>query len=189
MIARMIQHVLPLAASVFRTLERGTRDADLIIHSFLMTDAGHTLARQRGVPDVPSQLFPVFLPSSTTPAVAFPDLPLGAVYRRVTHALTASAFRIGGRLLYRKVRASAPDLPDLAPWPFGNTKGVTTPILLAYSPHVLPRPADWPVQAHVTGYWQLNPPQGWVPPEPLLRFLNSGPPPIYFGSGACAPNA
>ena len=184
MIARMIQHVLPLAATVFRTLERGTRDADLIIHSFLMTDAGHTLAGQRGVPDVSAQLFPVFLPSSAFPAVGLPDLPLGAVYRRATHALNASVFRIGGRLLYRKVRASAPDLPGLAPWPFGHTKGVTTPVLLAYSPRVLPRPADWPVQAHVTGYWHLNPPQGWVPPEALLQFMNSGPPPIYFGVGS-----
>ncbi len=184
MIARMIQHVLPLATAALRTVERRTRDADLIIHSFLMTDAAHTVARMRAIPDISAQLFPVFLATSQIPAVALPDLPLGGLYRRATHALNTAVFRIGGRLLHRKVRAVAPDLPDLAPWPFGRRHGRPTPILLAYSPHILPRPSDWPAHAHVTGYWHLRPPEGWVPPEPLARFLEAGPPPVYFGVGS-----
>ena len=57
MVAKMIQHVLPLAGAAFRTVEIVVRDADLIVHSFLMTDAGHTLARSRGVPDISAQFF------------------------------------------------------------------------------------------------------------------------------------
>jgi sterol 3beta-glucosyltransferase len=184
MVARMIQHVLPLAQDAFRTVAKAVRDADLIVHSFLMTDAGHTLARYRGVPDISAQFFPVFLPTSAFAAVALPDLPLGGVYRRVTHVLNTAMFRYGARLLYRKVRTSAPDLPDLAPWPFRNKGGAGTPILFAYSPHILPRPPDWPSFAHVTGYWQLPPRPGWAPPDALVRFLESGPPPVYFGPGS-----
>jgi sterol 3beta-glucosyltransferase len=184
MVVRMIQHVLPLAESAFRAAERAASDADLIVHSFLMTDAGHTLATVRGVPDVSAQFFPVFLPTSAFPAVALPDLPLGGIYRRGTHALNAAMFRYGGRLLYRRVRAFAPDLPDLAPWPFHNLDGGVTPILFAYSPHILPRPPDWPPQAHVTGYWHLPPRVGWEPSDALASFLESGPPPVYFGPGS-----
>ena len=184
MIVQMVQHVLPLAEAAFRSVERATLDADLIVHSFLMTDAGHTLALTRGVPDVSAQFFPIFLPTSAFPAVALPDLPLGGLYRRTTHALNTAVFRFGARLLYRRVRASAPDLPSLAAWPFSGRRGAMPPILLAYSPHILPRPPEWPSHAHVTGYWQLPPSPGWQPPAALVRFLESGPPPIYFGSGS-----
>lgn len=184
MIVRMSQHVLPLAEAAFRAVERAVRDADLIVHSFLMTDAGHTLARSRGVPDVSAQFFPIFLPTSAFSAVGLPDLPLGAVYRRATHTLNTAVFQHGSRLLYRRVRASAPDLPKLAPWPFGDTDGDVTPILLAYSPHILARPPEWPSWAHVTGYWRLPPHAGWEPPDALVHFLESGPAPIYFGPGS-----
>jgi len=184
MIAEVVQHVLPLATTVFRTVERVTRHADLIVHSFLMTDAGHTLAHLRGVPDVSAQFFPIFLPTSAFPAVALPDLAPWGTYRRATHALTNAVFRYGSRLLYRRVRACAPDLPDLAPWPFAGPQAGDTPILLGYSRHVLPRPPDWPSYAHVTGYWQLPPLARWAPSDELIRFLASGPPPVYFGPGS-----
>jgi len=183
-IARMIQHVLPLAQAAFRSVERAASDADLIVHSFLMTDGGHTLARLRGVPDVSAQFFPVFLPTSAFPAVALPDLPLGGLYRRATHALNTVMFRYGGRLLYRRLRASSPGLPDLAPWPFPDRAGQGTPILFGYSPQILPHPTDWPSNAHVTGYWNLPPSPGWEPPDAVVRFLESGPPPVYFGPGS-----
>lgn len=184
MIVRMMQHVQPLAQAAFRAVERAVHDADLIVHSFLMTDAGHTLACAKGIPDVSAQFFPVFLPTSAFSAVGLPDLPLGAVYRRATHALNTAVFRYGARLLYRSVRVSGSDLPDLAPWPFQGTNGDATPILFAYSSHILARPPEWPSWAHVTGYWQLQPHVNWTPPDAVVHFLESGPAPIYFGPGS-----
>lgn len=83
-------------------------------------------------------------------------------------------------------RASRLDLP---PWrsfaemhnsrrPFG------TPWLFPYSPSVLPKPPDWEAHHHVTGYWFLDSPTDWQPPADLLRFLESGPPPVYIGFGS-----
>jgi sterol 3beta-glucosyltransferase len=184
MIIRMMQHVQPLAHAAFRAVERAARDVDLIVHSFLMTDAGHTLARSKGVPDVSAQFFPIFLPTSTFSAVGLPDLPLGSLYRRASHALNTAVFRHGGRLLYRILRASAEDLPGLASWPFGGKDGGATPILFAYSPHILAKPPEWPSWSHVTGYWQLQPPANWAPPDTAVHFLESGPAPIYFGPGS-----
>jgi len=58
------------------------------------------------------------------------------------------------------------------------------PILCAYSPTVLPRPADLPDQIHITGYWFLEEPPNWQPDPELTSFLNSSQPPIYVGFGS-----
>ena len=59
-------------------------------------------------------------------------------------------------------------------------------MLHAYSQHVLPRPGDWPSHAHVTGYWFLDRPDGWEPPQALVDFLDARPPPVYVGLGSMA---
>jgi UDP:flavonoid glycosyltransferase YjiC (YdhE family) len=58
------------------------------------------------------------------------------------------------------------------------------PWLYGFSAHVLPRPADWDQDQHITGYWFLDPPPGWAPDTDLQRFLDSGPPPVYVGFGS-----
>ena len=70
MVASMIRHVLPIAGAALRSVQEAAGGADLIVHSFLMTDAGRTLARRQGVPDVSAQFFPIFLPTAAFPAVA-----------------------------------------------------------------------------------------------------------------------
>lgn len=52
-----------------------------------------------------------------------------------------------------------------------------------FSQHVLPRPADWPENSQVTGYWFLDQTQ-WRPSEALVDFLASGTKPIYVGFGS-----
>jgi UDP:flavonoid glycosyltransferase YjiC (YdhE family) len=37
---------------------------------------------------------------------------------------------------------------------------------------------------HVTGYWFLDHSPGWVPPDDLVDFLGSGPPPVFVGFGS-----
>jgi sterol 3beta-glucosyltransferase len=184
MIGRMIQHVLPLAASAFRSAMVAADGADVIVHSFMMTDAGHTLAVRQRIPEVSAQVFPVFLPTAAFPGVAAPDFPLGPLYRLATHRLNTAVFKYGGRLLYRRVRSQNLDLPEVAPWPFDGPSAGELPILFAYSPHVLPPPQEWPPNASVTGYWILPPPDGWAPPKDLEAFLDAGPPPVYFGVGS-----
>ena len=150
----------------------------------MMSDAGHTLAVRQGIPEVSAQLFPVFLPTADFPSVVAPDLPLGPVYRRATHLLNTAVFKYGGRLLYRRVRSQNPELPEIEAWPFDGPFAGGRPMLFAFSPHVVPRPPEWPPNAAVTGYWFLPLREGWNPPEDLVRFLDDGPPPVYFGVGS-----
>lgn len=184
MVKSMIDHVLPIARDAVKSIERASRKADLIVHSFLLIHAGHTIARDHGLPSVSAQLFPIFMPTKAFPAVAMPDLPLGGFYRQATHAINTAIIRNGSPLLYRSLFGPLPELPKLASWPFKKPVDKNVSILFAYSPQVLPKPDDWPGYAQVTGYWQLTPPKGWQPPEALVRFLEAGPPPVFFSPGS-----
>lgn len=184
MIVVMSRFIQPLAAEVLGRLRRAVNGADVIIHSFLMTQAGHELALQQGIPDVSGQLFPVFATTSKFPGVVFPDLPLGPAYRRLTHAIVNQSFHLGGRFLYGRVRRGRPGLPPLSSWPFGARQPHSTPILFAFSPCVIARPDDWPDSIQLTGYWFLDPPAEAGMDAALQRFLDAGPPPVYIGFGS-----
>ena len=183
-VARMVEHVYPLAESVFAALEAAIADANLVVHSFLMVDAGHTLARRRGVADLSAQFFPVFAATSAFPGVGHADLPLGPFYRRATHSVNNFVFRFGARLLYSRLRAARPQLPPLEAWPFSGPVARRSPLLFAFSPLVLPHPSDWPANVHSTGYWPLPAPAGWSPPSTLARFVEASPAPVYIGFGS-----
>lgn len=55
-----------------------------------------------------------------------------------------------------------------------------------YSLHVVPRPHDWPRNAHVTGYWFLDRLDEWKPSAELQAFLDEGEAPVYVGFGSMA---
>ncbi len=61
-----------------------------------------------------------------------------------------------------------------------------TPMLSAYSPSIIPHPADWKPSIHITGYFFLDQTAAWQPPEALLDFLENGEPPVYIGFGSMA---
>jgi len=55
------------------------------------------------------------------------------------------------------------------------------PHLFGYSPLVLPKPADWPAWAYVTGYWLLDAPADYTPSAELAEFLARYPRPVAIG--------
>ncbi len=179
-IARFIE---PLAVQAFRSMHAWSAGADLIVHSFLTTRAGFELAQERGIPSLSAQFFPAFAPTAAFPAPIFPDLPLGGLYRRLTHEFVVQIFRRGGDLIYRRVRRADPSLPRLGPWPFQAEPAFRPLILFAFSRHVVPAAPEWSGIADVTGYWLPGIPPGWSPPLELQRFLD-GEPPVYIGLGS-----
>lgn len=188
MVRVMSQLVLRVGEASLRTILEACRDIDGVIHTFLMTDAGRMMALRNRVPDISAQFFPVFSTTGSFPAPTFPDWPLGPGYRRATHWLTEQVFRFGGRLLYRWIRRTHPDLPAPTDWPFRAGVEGACPLLYAFSSHVVPRPGDWPSTAQITGYWFAEIPAAWTPPEGLVRFLAAGPIPVYIGFGSYGPH-
>jgi len=184
MVSEVSKYVVPLAVDVAERVHAACRSTDVIVHSFLLTQIGHELAKELGVPDISAQLFPVFSATREFPSPAFPDLPLGDWYRRASHGLTTLIFRRGGQLLYWWVRRNHPQLPALTGWPFDRRNVRRSPILYGFSPSVVTPPADWPAESYVTGYWFLEDLGGWQPPEALLAFLDNGPAPVCITLGS-----
>jgi len=90
-------------------------------------------------------------------------------------------FRAADNKARRQVLGIAP----VSFWgPFALLEQDNRTILCGYSQHVIPIPKDWGNSIHVTGYWFLEPSAGWEPPADLVRFLKSGPPPVYIGFGS-----
>ncbi|EFH82696.1 glycosyltransferase [Ktedonobacter racemifer] len=58
-----------------------------------------------------------------------------------------------------------------------------TPSVLLVSPAVLPPPADWQPQHHITGYL-FDEESGWEVPQALRDFLAGGEKPVYIGFGS-----
>lgn len=184
MVRAASRYVMPLAAEVFAATRKACEDAEGIVHSFLLTLAGQEIALEKGIPDVSAQLFPVFSRTTEFPAVFFPDLPLGAAYKGITHGIVNQTFWQTSRLLYGWIRRSNPQLPELSGWPFSNGNDRSPPILYAFSPQVVSRPKDWPADRHVNGYWFLEDETAWEPPRGLVSFLKAGSPPVCIGLGS-----
>lgn len=123
------------------------------------------LARARGFPFFYAAPIPGLL-TGAFPNPLFPPLPLGSVYNRLTY-----------RLADRVALKSYPYACEL----FAEPRPT---YLCCFSPRVVPRPADWGPFAHVTGYWFLDRPAGWRPPQDLVDFLEAGPRPVCIGFGS-----
>ncbi|KAL5725206.1 sterol 3beta-glucosyltransferase [Ranunculus cassubicifolius] len=53
-----------------------------------------------------------------------------------------------------------------------------------WSPHLVPKPKDWGHRVDVVGFCYLDLASNYVPPEPLVKWLEGGKTPIYIGFGS-----
>jgi sterol 3beta-glucosyltransferase len=148
----------------------------------------HIIARSLGIPSIPTLLQPIFVTTREFPPFIFPGSDFGAWGNRVVNQL----FNGFANWLTRKVatgwakRAFGDEGGKMfSPYMSGyHPEGQPVPHLHGYSSHIIPKPADWGVNEHVTGYWFLEPSQEWTPPEELQSFMEAGDPPVYVGFGS-----
>jgi sterol 3beta-glucosyltransferase len=164
---------------------QAAQGAEAIIYKYSWI-TGYTIAEKLGVPCAAAMLFPL------TPTTAFPSFLLGKGADRgplVNRALWSMTGQVVWQLVHRddtKLRRQL-GLRPLPAWgPVARQEREAMPVYYAYSPAVLPRPADWPQRMHLTGYWFLDPPPRWQPPDGLTGFLQDGPPPVSIGFGSMA---
>ena len=156
--------------------------SDAIVVSLLGTLLGYQLAGHLRVPLVRAYLVP-WSPALTGPTRRVALDRVRFEFRRAAHALARQALWQQGRPW---VNAARLDVLGLSPLPvrdFTSTLDARrTPLLLGYSPTVVPGAAvcDW---ADVTGFWFLDRPPTWRPPPALVDFLAAGPPPVFVGFG------
>lgn len=159
-------------------------EPDLIVYHPKAFIAQH-IAEKLNIPAVMTFLMPLFIPTSQTPCMGFPRLPLGKCYNRFTHKLVLQLLKFGTKKYvkaWRKQNGLAPMGRKIDA--MHHAEGSPIPFLLAYSPLISPPPTDWPDHVHVTGYWHLNQLEQYKPSQALVDFLDQGPPPVYVGFGS-----
>ncbi len=147
---------------------------------------GLALAEKLDLPLLQAYYMP-FTPTQAYASFLFPKLPppFGGTLNRASYRLAQQVMWQGFRSADARARKHVLDLPPAPFWgPFHAAHLQHAPILYAYSPAVIPRPADWGEEIHVTGYWFLEPADDWSPPAALSEFLQAGPPPVYIGFGS-----
>jgi len=164
-----------------------SQDADLIIYH-PKAAGGYDIAEKRGIPLIISLPLPLLTPTRAFPCILFSRVKLGGWFNRVSYSFLryASAMYMG---LINRWRREVLKLPSrrITSGTQIRSNGEPVPVLYSYSPHVLPRPSDWPETAVATGYWFLdreNDP--WKPSQELEAFLDAGSPPVYVGFGSIA---
>ena len=159
---------------------------DLVVAGIGGLYIGIALAEKLGLPLLQAYYIP-FTPTRAYPAFVIPRPPawLGTLPNRpsyqVARQMMWQAFRSADKMARREV-LGLPAAPFFGPFNSECVRG--QPILYGYSPAVIPPPADWDADTHVTGYWFLDPAEDWTPPLALLDFLHEGPPPVYVGFGS-----
>lgn len=154
----------------------------LVYHSKAL--GSHHIAEKLGA----AELLAMPLPLTRTrefPVPMVPNFRLGGWFNAFSYRLVAlgNALWAGTTNDFRMKTLGLPPASRFAD-PMRRVDGSAVPALYAYSEHVLPRPVDWPANAHATGCWFLDEADGWEPPEELRAFLDAGPPPVYVGFGS-----
>ena len=158
--------------------------ADAILYSPGQPNA-YFIARHLGIPCIQVNAVPM-TPTRAQPAALFYAGPrLGGAYNLLTHAIFDQVFWQGFRPAIQNFwRRTSETTKIPVTGPFRRQRAERQPILYGYSDHVLPRPGDWPDYAYITGYWFVEEEPAWSPPDALVGFLRSGPPPVYIGFGS-----
>jgi sterol 3beta-glucosyltransferase len=179
----MFREGLPLIRTYLEEAYENCRGCEVLVLTQIPFGA-FDAAEKGNLPFLQAGLGPMY-PTSEFPVIGlnFPNLRIGAV-NRLTYNLLDQAFWLFFRPFQNRWRRETLGLPPL---PFGGPAGKIrggAPTVLGFSPSVIPPPADWPADVHVTGYWFLQEPPGWQPPAGLTAFLESGPAPVYVGFGS-----
>jgi sterol 3beta-glucosyltransferase len=160
-----------------RTTIDAAHGADVIVCAGLAIYVGLSAGEALGVCVIGAGLQPLM----ATRAFASPFLPplrLPALLNRASHRFVLGALWRAFRDAINDARRDvANQTPRLREW-------ADYPVLLGMSPTLVPRPHDWDERVAITGYWFGPPDPCFVPDRELVKFLESGEPPVYVGFGS-----
>ena len=173
---KLLKHIRPLMMELFGREWQAVQSfaPDMIVYHPKSLVSPY-MAAALGIPHVLASPVPGLTPTTAFPSPLLPFSSLGS-FNRLSHIFALKAVD----LLFGR---------DLKAWRervFGTSADRPAPragTIYAYSPAILPKPDDWGLDTLVSGYWFLDDPD-WTPDPALARFLDEGPPPVYFGFGS-----
>jgi UDP:flavonoid glycosyltransferase YjiC (YdhE family) len=160
--------------------------ADVVLTALGPAPLSRLAAEALGLPCLGTYL----APAVPTREFALPGLPQSGDAGPAANLAAGRELLAGAGSLYAGILPRLRDRLGLSPGPADGSdgaEGAVWPVCHGFSPLVVPRPADWPSAAEVSGYWWPARPEGWQPPPGLVDFLAAGPPPVFIGFGSMAP--
>ncbi len=184
MLREGVVHALEIGKDVFRESAEACEAADLIIHADSHTIDGHTRAHELGIPDIHIQTFPMYAATGDYPNVVLPDLKIRAL-NYITHVVGQRIIwwltLYGFEQIHRRTRFPRRKLYFLLD---KHPLRLSTPILCAWSPSLLPPSKEWAENVHVTGNFFFDLDSNYQPPLELQDFPIAGSPPVCISFGS-----
>ena len=174
----------PVAAKMAADAYAACRDADALICLGIFSAFGRSIAEALRIPMINVEPTPL-LPTKAFPAPSWPlQRNLGGVHNYVSGVAMLRVVWLWYSPFVNEFRRHL----GLSTYTAADFLHVlkSTPLLSAYSPSLIPHPADWPASVHVTGYFFLDAQDDWQPSPALEAFLEAGKPPVYIGFGSMA---
>lgn len=160
------------------------RDSDAILSQLPGGFYGYDLAEHLRVPYIALSVIPQEVTSAYPLSLLPMRFSLGGRYNRLTYA-------VGQQLAWHPFRKSINQfrhelgLPPASFW-WGNMRRMArehVPVIQGFSEYVIPKQPEWGEHVHTTGYWTLDE-SSKEPSDALLRFLETGDPPVFIGFGS-----
>lgn len=161
-----------------------SQGADALILSILAAGLGSMIARSLKIKTILGFLQPL-TPTGAFASMTLPTLYLGGFLNRLSHSLTREVFWQVFREPLDKWGRSQLGLGAERFAAYSKLERQSL-VLYGYSRFLVPRPADWRSNIHVTGYWLLPEGRNYQPEQELQAFLDEGPAPVYIGFGSMA---
>ncbi len=176
--------IAPIVMEMTQDLRAACRDVDALICLGVFSVFGHAVAEALDMPILHVEPTPL-LPSRAFPAPSWPlQKGWGGLHNYLSGLAMLGVIWLWYRPFVNDFRRNL-GLPKLGAIRAYRTFR-STPMIGAYSPQIIPHPADWPASVHVTGYLFLDDLADWQPPPELVAFLAAGDAPIYIGFGSMA---
>jgi UDP:flavonoid glycosyltransferase YjiC (YdhE family) len=170
-----------LGEGIVAAVGQGT---DVVLTALGPAPLSRLAAGALGVPSLGTYL----APAVPTREFALPGLPQPGTADPAANLAAGRELLAGAGPLYAEILPRLRERLGLPGSSGGETEIKAWPVCHGFSPLVVPRPADWPAAAEVSGYWWPARPAGWQPPRNLADFLAAGPPPVCIGFGSMAPD-
>ncbi len=176
--------IAPVVREMAMDAQAACRDADALICLGVFSAFGQSITESLKIPQINIEPTPL-LPTRAFPAASWPiQRNLGGLHNTLSGMAMLRVLWMWYSPFVNDFRNSL----GLARFGAGDfVRGLrSTPMLGAYSPRIIPHPADWPDCVNVTGYFFLEPQADWQPSAELNEFLDAGDPPVYIGFGSMA---
>ena len=164
-----------------REMYSNMEGADLVITTMVPYGASDA-AEKMNVPMVHTLLNPA-VPTKSVPCVIMPHIPKWMY--SFSHKVLEWGFYICFKHTLNNLRENEWGLPKLRKCPLGQYRKNGNITLLAYSKAVIEKPSDWSEREVVTGFWQIDSQNHYVPKKELEDFLGEEKQrPFYIGFGS-----